>query len=116
MPPAFRASGTQSLITSFVAGRWIFSSHWLLFLHEMKSVQPPAVTSIHRLLTAKRVHRSSSIRHMYTLLKWRQKSAYAIQNVPSSDLPLYARYWRSRLFHCEEPSDHFPVHSIAWPS
>eukprot|EP00962_Isochrysis_galbana_P015038 scaffold4306_cov114-Isochrysis_galbana.AAC.9 len=78
-----RASGCVSLMTSFVLGRVMLRIHWLLLRHDMKLVQPPAVSSIQRDLTVKRVHRSSSMRHMYTLVMCLQKSSYSIQKVPS---------------------------------
>merc|ERR1719230_1454613 len=111
-----RASGCVSSMMSLVFGRVIVSSHWLLLRHEMKLVQPPAVSSIQRDLTAKRVHKSSSMRHIYTLLKWRHKSLYSIQKVPSASSFEYESICRSRLFHCGELSDHRPAHSLAEPS
>ena len=73
------------------------------------------VSSIQRDLTAKRVQRSSSMRHMYTLVKCLQKSAYSIQKVPSLDDLEKCSIWRSREFHAAESSDHLPFHSVASP-
>ena len=50
-----------------VRGRSMRSSPWLLLRHEMKLVHLPAVSSIQRDVTAYRVQRSSSMRHMYVI-------------------------------------------------
>ena len=50
-----------------VLGRSMRSSPWLLLRHEMKLVHLPAVSSIQRDMTAYRVQRSSSMRHMYIM-------------------------------------------------